>query len=123
MRHRFSFEVRGVRFSGSHYCPPIGEPRTENREPRSVNLSIAIWRPCGTRILLPLPRGVMVAQVTLDHFVMVRIHTRQLPQNEQLTQKTLNRPKSVVTKLCLNFEALPKLFRRGDPDATLRLTR
>jgi hypothetical protein len=24
-----------------------------------------------------LPRGVTVAQVTLDHFVMVRIHARQ----------------------------------------------
>jgi hypothetical protein len=26
---------------------------------------------------LLLPRGVTVAQVTLDHFVMVRIHARQ----------------------------------------------
>jgi hypothetical protein len=32
-----------------------------------------------------LPRGVTVAQVTLDHFVMVRIHARQVVPNEQLT--------------------------------------
>jgi hypothetical protein len=31
-----------------------------------------------------LPRGVTVAQVILDHFVMVRIHARQLAQNEVL---------------------------------------
>ena len=28
-----------------------------------------------------LPRGVTVAQVTLDHFVMVRIHARQIIEN------------------------------------------
>jgi hypothetical protein len=33
-----------------------------------------------------LPRGVTVAQVTLDHFVMVRIHARQRPLTERLTQ-------------------------------------
>ena len=35
---------------------------------------------------LLLPRGVTVAQVTLDHFVMVRIHARQLVENEQVMQ-------------------------------------
>ena len=34
-----------------------------------------------------LPRSVTVAQVTLDHFVMVRIHARQLVQNEGVTQQ------------------------------------
>jgi hypothetical protein len=32
-----------------------------------------------------LPRGVTVAQVTLDHFVMVRIHARQVVLNQELT--------------------------------------
>jgi hypothetical protein len=31
-----------------------------------------------------LPRGVTVAQVTLDHFVMVRIHARQVVHFERL---------------------------------------
>jgi hypothetical protein len=31
-----------------------------------------------------LPRGVTVAQVTLDHFVMVRIHARQVVGSEPL---------------------------------------
>jgi hypothetical protein len=33
-----------------------------------------------------LPRSVTVAQVILDHFVMVRIHARQLIMAELLTQ-------------------------------------
>ena len=32
-----------------------------------------------------LPRGVTVAQVTLDHFVMVRIHARQVADNQGLS--------------------------------------
>jgi hypothetical protein len=32
-----------------------------------------------------LPRSVTVAQVTLNHFVMVRIHARQLVLNKVLT--------------------------------------
>jgi len=43
---------------------------------------------CGTRVfpgpfpVSRLPRGVTVAQVTLDHFVMVRIHARQMSDND-----------------------------------------
>jgi hypothetical protein len=33
-----------------------------------------------------LPRSVTVAQVILDHFVMVRIHARQIVQTEAVTQ-------------------------------------
>jgi hypothetical protein len=35
-----------------------------------------------------LPRGVTVAQVTLDHFVMVRIHARQLLDYQVLMRKS-----------------------------------
>jgi hypothetical protein len=38
-----------------------------------------------------LPRGVTVAQVTLDHFVMVRIHARQVVLNQGLKWFTENR--------------------------------
>jgi hypothetical protein len=34
-----------------------------------------------------LPRGVTVAQVTLDHFVMVRIHARQVVRNQHVRAK------------------------------------
>ncbi len=34
-----------------------------------------------------LPRGVTVAQVTLDHFVMVRIHARQPFDGQDVTTK------------------------------------
>src|SRR5258708_32278931 len=37
-----------------------------------------------------LPRSVTVAQVILDHFVMVRIHARQLVLNQRLTPFTEN---------------------------------
>jgi hypothetical protein len=39
---------------------------------------------------LLLPRGVTVAQVTLDHFVMVRIHARQPLAYEAFTRFALN---------------------------------
>jgi hypothetical protein len=36
-----------------------------------------------------LPRGVTVAQVTLDHFVMVRIHARQVVRAVRLTREMI----------------------------------
>jgi hypothetical protein len=46
-----------------------------------------VWYP---NLPLLLPRSVTVAQVTLDHFVMVRIHARQVVDNQRLTSFTEN---------------------------------
>ena len=46
-----------------------------------------------------LPRGVTVAQVTLDHFVMVRIHARQIVRSEALAQDLSKKLESAVAKL------------------------
>jgi hypothetical protein len=43
-----------------------------------------------------LPRGVTVAQVILDHFVMVRIHARQVVINQGLTPSSENAEISIL---------------------------
>jgi hypothetical protein len=77
------------------YAAPKGVDRALVRK----TITLAICRPCGTGIVLPLPRGVTVAQVTLDHFVMVRIHARQPSQNEALTQSGSDPEKQCVAKV------------------------
>ena len=57
-----------------------------------------------------LPRGVMVAQVTLDHFVMVRIHARQPLLNQGLTPK----PESMGAHLDDTVELIRELQRNND---------
>ena len=70
-----------------------------------------------------LPRGVTVAQVTLDHFVMVRIHARQVIAYEAFTRFALNPDLNAWTLLnipcLLNADDVIWLRERHSPDRTI----
>jgi hypothetical protein len=89
----FDAELSGVRSIGAlKHCI-----KSERRSARDANRLPLICpgpaRTCQLRfahdmvsqIPFLLPRGVTVAQLTLDQFVMVRIHARQVVQNKGLT--------------------------------------
>jgi hypothetical protein len=77
--------------------PPA--PLVMDRARGPVSCHLRFVRDMVSEFSFLLPRGVTVAQVTLDHFVMVRIHARQCLIINDLQRKRPNNLANLIRSL------------------------